>query len=90
MSRAQNASKNEKSEKHGTKGNPVAQGAAFPMSHLLGKKWMQNELRERLGHTSELGGIRNPTSNGGGVNGVRQKRFLSALDSVSLSPLPLP
>jgi hypothetical protein len=69
MSRAQNASKNEKSEKHGTNGN---------------------EPRERLGDTSELGGIRNLTSNGGGVNGVRQKRFLSALDSVSLSPLPLP
>jgi hypothetical protein len=69
MSRAQNASKNEKSEKHGTYGN---------------------ERTERLGDSSELGGIRNLTSNAGGVNGVRQKRFLSALDSVSLSPLPLP
>ena len=60
------------------------------MSQLLGKKWMQNELTERLGDTSELGGIHNLTSNGGGVNGARHKRFLSALDSVSLSPLPLP
>jgi hypothetical protein len=42
------------------------------MGQLFGKKWMQNEHRERGADNSQLGGIRNVTSNGGGANGVRQ------------------
>jgi hypothetical protein len=51
---------------------------------------MQSKLRERLGDTSQLGGIRKVSLDGGGANGARQLRFASALDSVSLSPPALP
>jgi len=83
-------------------GNVVSFGAAYlhlgsvdpgkpmGMRQLFGKKWMRNELGERLGDTSQLGGIRNVTLSDGNANGVRRLRFAPALDSLSLSPLTVP
>jgi hypothetical protein len=41
------------------------------MSRLFGRNWSRQELMERVGDASQLGGIRNVTLNDGNENGVR-------------------
>jgi hypothetical protein len=41
------------------------------MSRLFGRNWSKQDLMERVGDASQLGGIRNVTLNDGNENGVR-------------------
>ena len=41
------------------------------MAHLFGRHWTRQELMERVGDISQLGGIRTSTLNDGNENGVR-------------------